>query len=123
MRRTGRRATFGELAAAAARLPPPAQVRAQGSQGFQARSGQELPRLDRRAKTDGSARFTLDVSLPGMLTALIARPPLFGATVKSFDASAARQVNGVTHVVHVPSGVAVVARGSGLRTRGARRCA
>lgn len=51
----------------------------------------------------------MDVKLPGMLTALIARPPRFGATVKSFDAAPARQVKGVTHVVPVPSGVAVVA--------------
>src|SRR5213076_3381648 len=65
----------------------------------------------RAGKTDGSATFTMDFTLPGMLTALIARPPRFGATVKSFDATAAKRVKGVTHVVQVPSGVAVVATG------------
>jgi isoquinoline 1-oxidoreductase beta subunit len=53
----------------------------------------------------------MDLSLPGLLTAVIARPPLFGATVKSFDRTAAAAVAGVTDVVQVPSGVAVVARG------------
>src|SRR5205823_5529242 len=71
--------------------------------------GTHLPRLDGTAKTDGSAKFTMDFTLPGMLTALIARPPRFGATVKSFDATVAKQIKGVTHVVQVPSGVAVVA--------------
>jgi len=63
------------------------------------------------AKTDGVAQFTMDVSLPDMLTALIARPSRFGAKVRSFDASAARQVEGVTDVVQVEAGVAVLAHG------------
>lgn len=72
--------------------------------------GRRLPRLDSRAKTDGSAVFTLDVYLPDMLTAVIARPPRFGAKVRSFDASPALQVKGVTDVVQVPAGVTVLAR-------------
>src|SRR5439155_689236 len=67
------------------------------------------PRLDGAAKTDGSAKFTMDFAESGMLTALIARPPRFGAAVRSFDAIGSRRVKGVTHVVRVPSGVAVVA--------------
>ena len=62
------------------------------------------------AKSDGTAQFTLDVVLPGMLVALLKRPPLFGATVKSFDATAASAVPGVVKVVQVPRGVAVVAK-------------
>jgi isoquinoline 1-oxidoreductase beta subunit len=62
------------------------------------------------AKVDGSAQFTLDVVLPGMLVALLKRPPLFGATVLSFDAAAANAIPGVVKVVQVPRGVAVVAR-------------
>jgi isoquinoline 1-oxidoreductase beta subunit len=73
--------------------------------------GKDLPRVDARAKTDGSAGFTIDVSLPGMLTATILRPPLFGATVRSVDKAAALEVRGVTDVVEVPAGVAVLARG------------
>jgi isoquinoline 1-oxidoreductase beta subunit len=105
---SGRRATFGELAPKAAKLTPPAQVKLKDPSQFTL-VGKRVPRIDGAAKTDGSAKFTMDLSLPGMLTAVIARPPRFGATVKSFDATAARQVKGVTHVVQVPSGVAVVA--------------
>ena len=105
---SGRRATFGELTAKAATVTPPAQVTLKDPKDFKL-IGRRLPRLDSKAKTDGSAQFTADFTLPGMLTALIARPPRFGATVKAFDATAARRVEGVTHVVRVPSGVAVVA--------------
>jgi isoquinoline 1-oxidoreductase subunit beta len=105
---SGRRATFGELAPKAAALAPPAQVPLKDPKDFKL-VGTRLPRLDGMAKTDGSAKFTMDFTLPGMLTALVARPPRFGATVKSFDATAARRVKGVTQVVQVPSGVAVVA--------------
>src|SRR5439155_971982 len=107
---SGRRAAFGELASKAAALTPPAQVTLKDPKDFKL-VGKELRRVDGKAKTDGSAQFTLDFELPGMLTALIARPPRFGVTVKSFDATAARRVKGVTHVVPVPSGVAVVAGG------------
>jgi len=107
---SGRRATFGELASKAAALTPPAQVTLKDPKDFKL-VGTRLPRLDGRTKTDGTAQYTMDFSLPGMLTAVIARPPRFGATVKSFDAVAARRVKGVTHVVQVPSGVAVVATG------------
>jgi isoquinoline 1-oxidoreductase beta subunit len=107
---SGRRATFGELAAKAATLTPPAQVTLKDPKDFKL-VGKRPPRVDSKAKPDGSAVFTADFAVPGMLTALIARPPRFGATVKSFDATAARRVKGVTHVVAVPSGVAVVATG------------
>ncbi len=105
---SGRRATFGDLAAKAATLTPPPLVTLKDPKDFKL-VGTHLPRLDGTAKTDGSAKFTMDFTLPGMLTALIARPPRFGATVKSFDATVAKQIKGVTHVVQVPSGVAVVA--------------
>jgi isoquinoline 1-oxidoreductase beta subunit len=64
--------------------------------------GKDVARLDRAAKTDGSATFTIDFTLPNteMLTALIRRPPRFGARLKSFDATAARQVKGVKDVVN-----------------------
>jgi isoquinoline 1-oxidoreductase beta subunit len=72
--------------------------------------GHKAARVDAAAKTDGTAEFTLDVVLPGMLVALLKRPPQFGATVRSFDATAASAVPGVVKVLQVPRGVAVVAK-------------
>jgi len=114
---SGRRATFGELASKAAAITPPAQVTLKDPKDFKL-IGKRVPRVDGRPKTDGSAQFTADFSTPGLLTALIARPPRFGATVKSVDDTAARRVKGVTHVLRVPTGVAVVATGFWAARRG-----
>ena len=105
---SGQRATFGELAADAAEMTPPAEPALKDPKDFTL-IGTRLPRMDSNAKTDGSAQFTLDVTRPGMLTALVKHPPKFGATVASFDASAALDVAGVTDVVEIPRGVAVLA--------------
>jgi isoquinoline 1-oxidoreductase beta subunit len=107
---TNRTATYGSLASAAARLPVPDKVTLKSPTDFRL-IGQQLPRVDVPPKTNGTAQFTLDVTFPGMLVALLQRPPLFGATVKSFDGSAAKAVPGVVSVVQVPGGVAVVAKG------------
>lgn len=107
---SGRKATFGELAAAAAALPVPADVPLKDPKDWTL-IGKTAPRVDSKAKIDGSARFTIDVSMPDLLTALIARPPVFGATVKSVDKTAALKVPGVTDVVEVPAGVAVLGKG------------
>jgi len=116
---SGRRATFGELAPAAARQTPPASVALKDPRDFKL-IGRNAPRVDSRPKTTGAAVYTCDVHLPDMLTAVIARPPRFGATVRSFDASGARRVPGVTDVVQVPSGVAVIARGTWAAIKGRR---
>ncbi len=105
---SGQSATFGELAVAAADIEPPADPALKDPNDFTL-IGKRVQRLDSDAKTDGSAKFTLDVTLPGMLTAVVAHPPKFGATVASFDATAAKDVPGVTDVVQIPRGVAVVA--------------
>jgi isoquinoline 1-oxidoreductase beta subunit len=105
-----RQASYGSLAGKAAALPVPDKVTLKDPKEFKL-IGHQAPRVDVPAKVDGSAQFTLDVALPGMLVALLKRPPLFGATVKSFDASAAGAVPGVVKVVQVPRGVAVVAKG------------
>ncbi|GAB4354472.1 MAG: xanthine dehydrogenase family protein molybdopterin-binding subunit [Kiloniellaceae bacterium] len=107
---SGKRASFGDLAEKAATLQAPAEVALKDPAAFTL-IGTTVPRLDSPAKARGQARYTLDVQLPGMLTTLIARPPVFGATLKSFDDSAARAVQGVTDVVAVPQGVAVLATG------------
>ena len=104
-----RQASFGDLAGKAATQPMPAKVALKDPRDFKL-IGQKLPRVDVPAKSNGTAQFTLDVSFPGMLVAVLQRPPLFGATVKSFDATAAKAVSGVVAVVQVPRGVAVVGK-------------
>jgi isoquinoline 1-oxidoreductase beta subunit len=104
-----RKAGYGSLTAKAAALPVPDKVTLKDPKDFKL-IGRHVPRVDVPAKVDGTAVFTLDVALPGMLVALLKRPPLFGATVKSFDPTAASAVPGVVKVVQVPHGVAVVAR-------------
>jgi isoquinoline 1-oxidoreductase subunit beta len=74
-------------------------------------AGKRQARVDAPAKCDGTAQFTLDAAMPGMLVALLKRPPLFGATVKSFDPTAAAAVPGMVKVVQVPRGVAVIGKG------------
>jgi isoquinoline 1-oxidoreductase subunit beta len=104
-----RQASFGELAGKAAAQPLAANVTLKDPKDFKL-IGQKLPRVDVPAKSNGTAQFTLDVTFPGMLVAVLQRPPLFGATVKSFDATAAKAVPGVVEVVQVPRGVAVVGK-------------
>ena len=106
---SGRSAGFGELAELAARQTPPADVTLKDPKDH-ILIGKHAPRVDSKAKTTGQATYTIDVMRPGMLTALIVRPPVFGATLTSFDATEALKVNGVEEVVAVPQGVAVVAR-------------
>ena len=107
---SGKRATFGELADAAARQPAPTSVKLKDAKDF-VYIGKSFPRTDSKAKSNGTARFTQDVKLPGMLTAVVAHPPRFGAKVKRFDATGASAVPGVRDVIEVPNGVAVVATG------------
>ncbi len=106
---SGRKAEFGQLAESAAKLPVPENVPLKDPSKFNL-IGKNAPRLDARAKSNGTAQFALDVKLPGMLTALVTRPPLFGATVASIDAGAAKAIPGVVDVVQISSGVAVVGK-------------
>ena len=105
---SGMEASFGELAVAAADMAPPAEPALKEPADFTL-IGTSVPRLDSNAKTDGSAMFTMDITRPGMLTAVVKHPPRFGAMVESFDAAAALDVPGVTDVVEIPRGVAVLA--------------
>ncbi len=107
---SGRKATFGELAADAASMPVPASVTLKDPKDFTF-VGKAFPRVDARAKSNGTAMFTQDLQLPGMLTAVVLHPPRFGARVKSFDASGVRSVPGVRSVLELPTGVAVIATG------------
>ena len=106
---SGRKASFGELAEAAALEAVPAQVALKDPKDFRL-IGKRAPRKDSAAKTDGSAQFTQDLHLPGMLVAVVAHPPRFGGKAKSVDASKTKAIKGVVDVVTVPAGVAVLAR-------------
>jgi isoquinoline 1-oxidoreductase beta subunit len=114
---SGQKASFGRLAADAAKLPVPAEVTLKDAKNF-VYIGKRVPRTDSRAKSTGTAKFTQDVKLPGLLTAVVAHPPRFGAKVKSFDAAKAKSVKGVTDVVAIPQGVAVLARDFWTAKRG-----
>jgi isoquinoline 1-oxidoreductase beta subunit len=104
------RARFGDMAEPASALPMPAQVQLKSPDKY-VLIGKTVPKLDTKAKSTGTQTYTIDVKLPGLLTAVTAHPPKFGATVKSFDASKAMAVKGVKKVVRIPEGVAVVATG------------
>jgi isoquinoline 1-oxidoreductase beta subunit len=103
-----RRLAYAELTAAAAQLEPPAQVRLKTPDQFRL-IGTDVPRLDARAKATGTATFGMDFTLPDLLQASIAHAPVFGATLRTFDATKAEAMPGVRKVVRIPSGVAVVA--------------
>jgi isoquinoline 1-oxidoreductase subunit beta len=105
---SGRKATYGSLVAAASQLKPPADIPLKDPKQFSL-IGKPVRRLDTPSKTNGTAQFGLDVRLPGMLFALVARPPVFGGKVVSFDASEALKIKGVRAVEQIPSGVAVIA--------------
>jgi len=104
-----KKVSFGDVAAAAAKLPPPANVKLKEAKNWTI-IGKPTRRLDSKAKVTGRAEFGLDVRRPGMAIALVARAPVFGAKLKTFDATKAKAVPGVLDVVQVPSGVAVLAR-------------
>lgn len=111
----GRTLGYGELAEAAMALPVPGKVTLKDPKEFRI-IGRSTTRLDARAKSSGRQDFGIDIHLPGQLTAVVARPPVFGARLASVDDSAARAVKGVKAVLRVPldrgaEGVAVVADG------------
>jgi isoquinoline 1-oxidoreductase subunit beta len=103
-----KRLSFGKLAAAAQKETPPKQVRLKDAKQWTI-LGKPTKRLDSPEKVTGRAQFGLDVTMPGMMTALVARAPVFGGKVKSFRGEKAKAIPGVQAVVEVPSGVAVVA--------------
>jgi isoquinoline 1-oxidoreductase beta subunit len=104
------RAHYGHFVAAAAQLKPPAEVKLKDPASFKL-IGKRTPRVDTPSKVDGSARFGMDVKLPGMLVAVVERCPVFGGKVAKFDGTRAKTVPGVKHVLPISSGVAVVADG------------
>jgi isoquinoline 1-oxidoreductase beta subunit len=108
--KSGRSAHFGELVEAAAKVTPPQKPALKDPKAFTLIGSDRVKRKDAAAKSTGQARFTQDVHLPGMLTAMVAHAPKYGAVVSSFDATAAKKVPGVVDVFQIPTGVAVVAQ-------------
>ena len=107
---SNRRLSFGALADSAAAIAPPADVPLKDPSQFKL-IGKSIRRLDTPSKVNGSAQFGIDAKVPGMLTAVIARPPVFGAKPGRIDERNAKQIAGVKAVVPVQAGVAVVADG------------
>lgn len=106
----GKKLSYGKLADAAAKLPLPENVALKSPRDFKI-IGKAMRRLDTPEKINGSAKFGIDVYLPGVLTVLVARSPVFGGKVKSFNADEARKLLGVQGVYQVPTGIAVAATG------------
>ena len=106
--RGGKQAGFGVLAARAAQLPVPDGVQPKDPGRYKLIGREGRLRVDSPGKILGTTRFTIDVTLPGMLTAVVLHPPKFGAIVAEVDDSAALAVPGVTAVVPVDEGIAVV---------------
>jgi isoquinoline 1-oxidoreductase subunit beta len=107
-RPSGRKLTYGELVDDAAQVPVPQNPRLKTRDQFKL-IGKNIPRRDTPDKVTGRAMFGIDTVLPDMLVATVQRCPVFGGTVKSFDASQAKAVRGVKDVIQVSGGVAVVA--------------
>ncbi|MFZ0785769.1 MAG: xanthine dehydrogenase family protein molybdopterin-binding subunit [Candidatus Acidiferrales bacterium] len=103
-----RRATYGSLAEAAAKVTPPQNVTLKDPSQFKV-IGKPFKRLDTPIKTNGRAGFGIDVRQPGMLHAVVLRCPVFGGKVASFDATKAKAIPGVKDVFEISDGVAVVA--------------
>ncbi|WP_250464662.1 xanthine dehydrogenase family protein molybdopterin-binding subunit [Microbulbifer litoralis] len=114
---SGKRASYGELAADAMQLPVPRDAPLKDPADWKL-IGKNLPRIDSPDKTDGRATFALDIRRPGTVTAAVAHPPLFGARPTGFDADAAKKLPGVLDAVQIPTGVAVLARDSWSALRG-----
>ena len=106
---SGRKTTYGKVAAAAAKLTPPTEVALKDPKDWKI-AGQPLKRLDTAAKLDGSQVFGMDLKMPGMLNAAVKDCPVFGGKIKSFNAAAISSKPGVKKVAQVgDSGVAVIA--------------
>jgi isoquinoline 1-oxidoreductase beta subunit len=104
------RATYGELADEAGQLPrpDPASIKLKDAKDWKL-IGKPTQRLDTPEKITGRAKFGMDVQFDGLMTAMVARSPTFGGSVKSFEGAEALAIPGVHKVVQVPTGIAVIA--------------
>jgi len=107
---SGKKLSFGQLVEKAATLTAPQDVKLKDPKDFKF-IGKSIKRLDTPEKINGTGVFGLDVKIPGLLTAVIARPPVFGGKVRSFNPEKAKAIQGVKHVIQMDRGVAVIADG------------
>jgi isoquinoline 1-oxidoreductase subunit beta len=107
---SGKSATYGELAADAAKLPLPEKPALKSPANFMVIGKESMRRLDTPVKVSGKAVYGIDVKIPGMAIASLAQCPVIGGVPKSYDASAAMKVSGVIKVVQISDGVAVLAK-------------
>ena len=105
---SGKRLGYGSLVEEAAKLPVPVNPKRKDAKDYKL-IGKPTKRIDSAVKANGKAPFGIDVRLPKMLHAVVARCPVFGGKVKSYDASKAKAVRGVKDVQQISTGVAVVA--------------
>jgi isoquinoline 1-oxidoreductase beta subunit len=105
---SGRTLRFGEVAEAAAKLPPPAEPKLKDPKDWTL-AGTPQKRLDTMDKVTGKPIFGIDVRVPNMLYAAIVQCPVFGGTPKSYDETKIRDLKGVRRIVALPNAVAVVA--------------
>ena len=116
---TNARLTYGSLAEAASKLPVPSTITLKDPSQFRL-IGKPMKRVDTPAKVTGRATFGIDVRLPDMVYAVVARCPVFGGKVARFDATRAKAVGGVTQVIQIPQGIAVVATNTWAAMEGRR---
>ena len=100
--------SFGELVSDAAKLPIPQNVKLKDPVDYKI-IGKRIKRLDTPAKLYGTAKFGMDIFVPGMVYATVKRPPTLGGSIKSFNASKVKTIKGVLNVIQISSGVAVIA--------------
>jgi len=115
---SGRSLTYGQVALAASKLPVPENVPLKEVRSFRL-IGKPVPRVDTPAKVDGTARYGIDIVVPGMKFAAVVNCPVLGGRLKSVDERAARAVPGVLQVISLPSAVAVIADHSWAAQSGA----
>ena len=114
---SNREVAFGEFAEAAASLPVPENVVLKTPDQYKL-IGTSLPKVDTLEKINGKAVYTIDIQRPGMMTAVVAHAPRFGAKLLSFDDSETRKIRGIVDVVEIPRGVAVLAKNFHTAKRG-----
>jgi isoquinoline 1-oxidoreductase subunit beta len=118
--RGGKRAGFGDLAVRAAQVPVPEGVQPKDPGQYKLIGREGRLRVDAPGKILGTTQFTIDVTLPQMLTAVVLHPPKFGAIPAAVDDSAALAEPGVTAVVPIAEGIAVVGQTFDDAQRGLR---
>lgn len=114
---SNRKISYGELTRDASQIEITGEPVLKSAKDFKL-FGRHIPRQDSPAKTDGSAIFAMDVRLPNMVKAVLARSPRFGGKVKSFDATETLKIPGVLKVLETSRGIAVLAKDSWAAKQG-----